>query len=221
VTPGSDDNEFVELNVHHNGTNEYTHGLYITSSRNLVENSTVQENAGAGVHLFSSNTLTVNDNVVRGNWIVSNARAGSWGQGIVVSRGARNRAYNNVVVGNVLGIHVDYSAADTDVYNNTVYANAREGLLIGTGSTGADVRNNIVYANTGGNYYNRGAGTTQSHNLSGVDPRFANPAAGDYRLRADSPAVDAGMILTVVSDDFDGTPRPQHGAFDIGAFELR
>ena len=222
VTHGANDNEFIELDVHHNGINEYTHGFYIASSGNRVENSTIYQNGGTGVHLYASNSLTVNDNVVHGNWITSNARAGSWGPGIIVSRGARNRVYNNVVVANVRGIQVDYSAAETDVYNNTIYANTREGIFIGTGSADADVRNNIIYGNSGVNYSEDGTRTTHSHNLIGVNPGFVNAPAGDYRLRADSPAVNAGMILTpLVTTDLEGTSRPQHGAFDIGAFELR
>ncbi|MGE0479411.1 MAG: right-handed parallel beta-helix repeat-containing protein [Phycisphaerae bacterium] len=52
------------------------------------------------------------------------------------------------------------------------------------------------------------------------DPRFA--ARGDYRLRADSPAIDAGAAdhpsTPVV--DFDGNARPLTGGYDIGAFEF-
>ena len=220
VTSGSNDNEFIELDVHHNGTNEYTHGFYIASSGNRVENSTIYQNGGTGVHLYAGSS-TVNDNVVHGNWIASNARAGRWGPGISVNNGARNRIYNNMVMDNVRGIQVDYSAAETDIYNNTIYANTREGIFIGAGSADADVRNNIIYGNSGANYSEDGTRTTHSHNLIGVNPGFVNAGAGDYRLRADSLAVNAGMILPLVTVDHEGTPRPQHGAFDIGAFEFK
>jgi hypothetical protein len=60
------------------------------------------------------------------------------------------------------------------------------------------------------------------------EPAFVDAAAGNYRLRPDSPCIDAGTNLSaIVSNDLDGRPRPVDGngdglaAFDIGAFEYR
>jgi hypothetical protein len=63
------------------------------------------------------------------------------------------------------------------------------------------------------------------------DPRFVNglpplptvaalldPA--DFRLRADSPAIDAGLALTEVLTDFFGGSRADNGRPDIGLYEL-
>lgn len=49
---------------------------------------------------------------------------------------------------------------------------------------------------------------------------FVRPAAGDYGLREDSPARDAGLTLAEVTEDIDGTPRPRGPASDIGAYEI-
>ena len=49
---------------------------------------------------------------------------------------------------------------------------------------------------------------------------FVSPAGDDYRLRADSPARDAGLTLAEVTEDIDGTPRPRGPASDIGAYEV-
>jgi len=49
---------------------------------------------------------------------------------------------------------------------------------------------------------------------------FVRPAAGDYGLREDSPARDAGLTLAEVIEDIDGTPRPRGPASDIGAYEI-
>ena len=46
------------------------------------------------------------------------------------------------------------------------------------------------------------------------------PAAGDHRLRADSPARDAGTPRADVPDDLEGTPRPQGPGWDNGAYEV-
>ena len=49
-------------------------------------------------------------------------------------------------------------------------------------------------------------------------PRFVNPAAHDYHLQADSPAVNAGVDAGVTVD-WEGDIRPQGTAPDIGANE--
>ncbi len=57
------------------------------------------------------------------------------------------------------------------------------------------------------------------HSAFGVDPRFIDPAAGDYGLRVDSPAIDAGMALPELNYDMNAVARPQGWAWDIGAHE--
>ena len=54
------------------------------------------------------------------------------------------------------------------------------------------------------------------------NPVLANPAAGDFSLRAeDTCALDRGVLRASTPDeDLDGNPRPQGAAIDIGADEL-
>lgn len=57
-------------------------------------------------------------------------------------------------------------------------------------------------------------------NITG-DPKFADPNNGDFRLAADSPAINAGdnSAPGLPMTDLDGHPRVVGSAVDIGAFE--
>ncbi len=93
----------------------------------------------------------------------------------------------------------------------------------------ATVRNNAISAT--GRYMWTNSSPAVSHNavpgnltlrpgdLRVSDHKFVDPAKGDFRLKPDSPLVDAGAYVGVEAD-FDGTPVPQGGAPDIGAFEF-
>jgi len=64
-------------------------------------------------------------------------------------------------------------------------------------------------------------GVAFSGNLDNVDPRFVSADRVDFHLQATSPAIGAGSLLSVVSNDFDGAPRPAAGGYTIGAYEYR
>ena len=44
---------------------------------------------------------------------------------------------------------------------------------------------------------------------------------GDYHIQTTSPAIDTGTTVIGVTHDYDGAPRPQGAAFDIGADEVK
>ncbi len=56
-------------------------------------------------------------------------------------------------------------------------------------------------------------------NIIAGDPGFVNPWAGDFRLRSDSPCVDAGTVVDAPLDDMQGRTRPQGMGVDMGAHE--
>jgi hypothetical protein len=59
------------------------------------------------------------------------------------------------------------------------------------------------------------AATKQDSNSIHGDPLLNS----DLTLQAPSPCIDAGITLSTVTDDFNGTARPQGAEYDIGAFE--
>jgi hypothetical protein len=223
-------NEFQHLTLTGGGPvqlgDEFSAMFYIQTPDNLIEDCIIENGVGAGVEIYNGNSpgsapdrTIVRNTIIRNFTTSTNTRA----YGIIAARGTGHQLYNNLIyniantAGRSGGIYV-YNSANTDVYNNTVYANALYGILVETYSSGTAVRNNISYGNGVGDYLNYGSGTSESNNLL-TNPRFVNAGGGDFRLQSSSPAIDAGAYLSLVTSDQLGVSRPQGNGYDIGAFE--
>jgi parallel beta-helix repeat protein len=110
--------------VHDNGHDDFDHGLYISSSDNLVDGCEIYNNSGWGVHVYdeSNKKGKVNDNLISNNKIYRNGKSGR-GSGVILSSGSGNQAYNNEIWENIGGIQIDYGAVNTEVHNNIIYRN--------------------------------------------------------------------------------------------------
>jgi hypothetical protein len=128
-----------------------------------------------------------------------------------------NLLRNNIFTKNGLG-GVTVYGNNNKFYNNVLYDN-NHGLE--TRYSGNIVCNNIAYGNRQQNLADYGSGNTFSHNLVNSNPKFVNTAAGDFRLRSDSPAIDQGMALSEAPKDYAGVLRPQGAGYDIGAYEYK
>ena len=62
------------------------------------------------------------------------------------------------------------------------------------------------------------AATDKGQGSIQADPRFVDPAGGNFHIQDISPAIDAGVNIGL-AEDLDETPRPQGGGYDIGAYE--
>jgi parallel beta-helix repeat protein len=142
---------------------------------------------------------------------------------------------NNVFAhGGAWGIDV-HQIDNVMVENNTFYDIQYHGAGFRNNSLNNVVVNNIFY-NTGTSYWaSDGATLSGDHNLIfesndpgqigpndilGVDPLLIDPGHNDFHLGENSPAIDAGQTLADVTRDLEGTPRPQGGGYDIGAYEF-
>jgi len=137
----------------------------------------------------------------------------------------------NGTMGSQMGVHI---------LNNTFY-NLQEFGIIACNAPAIEVKNNIFHSintpyftnvaicgtispqdptsNVGNNLAYLTGGSSHPNDIWGVDPRFVDPANGNYHLQSGSPAIDAGITHPMVTLDFDFLVRPVGPATDIGAFE--
>ena len=169
--------------------------------------------------------------------------------GVYLSRGTnvmvRNNVFYNIARGWAIQMYPD-SLSQIFVVNNTfAFPNPHEDghIIVAATLTNAVIANNIFYQPlTAGVWFDgattsnvtveynltmggtaaegNGAGVTLSNNLDNTDPKFVNASTFNFTLQAGSPAIDAGVTLSYVTNDFLGTSRPQGVAYDIGAFEF-
>ncbi len=225
----------------------YGCGIYLEgrSRNNLVESNLIAGGTVAGVSFFGSSRNTVINNVLVdiapdndwdmaaafvlhhslegaptepvGNLIAHNTVWGCPGPLFAqkpegsVSSGDRNRFVNNVFVRCrfltplpkfaqvVLEHNGWYSCPQTDRSDLRALKHSIKGYL-------ANLRQD-----TDRDY--------AAHGLVAIDPRLEDPAAGNFIPGKDSPVVDAGIALEIVTKDKDGTVRPQGKAPDLGAYE--
>ena len=148
------------------------------------------------------NFTEAHNNIVRKNIFHDYGISTNGGVAILLSSGANNTAYNNLIY-NVAGV----------------------GLAATGGANNSILKNNISFSNGTDTAFS-GTGTVATNNLT-TNPQFSNPAAGDFHLQSGSPAINQGADLSgpigctdgSTCVDFAGTIRPRGPAWDIGAYE--
>ena len=186
----------------------------VTIEGNMIMNNRTDNRGGAVRLWYGGNSLLLN-NIIRDNF------AGSEGSAIW-SHGSNPIIEHNTVVNNTggdgSGVYLDETSNGSVI--NTIIAGHTLGITVAAGGSvdlNGTLWGNGVWANgadTGG------AGTVNlgTNNITG-NPAFKDPANGDYHITGVSAAVNAG-IVTNVTEDIDGDPRPRNGGYDIGADEI-
>jgi hypothetical protein len=141
-----------------------------------------------------------------------------WGNhGIYTDNSSGNALIHHNVIWNVadLAIVRNQGEMPNRIYNNTVCSGTM-GLLVDNKVD--DIRNNI-FTTWNGDFGGNPPKTdlkNASHNLySDTDPQFVDAAHYDFRLKAQSPAIAAGVAIPPYTDGFTG-PAPDIGALAYG-----
>jgi hypothetical protein len=194
-------------NIHHNKVwNQARVGIYVGGTGGYTRNITVANNmvyrSAHGIAVSTENSGHTENVTIINNVIYSNRSRGigiaAWGPG------------------------PDYSINDVKVINNTVTKNGAIGIhMDNPQATNVLIRNNISYDNASGQQIRVTKGRAVVERNVTSNPRFRNPASGDFSLLSDSPAIDAGMSAYAPSTDFANNRRPLGSGPDIGAYEVR
>lgn len=189
--------------------------LCIVGASPAIVNTIVAENGctgvadeagGGGIGCADASSPTIADCVVACNTTAT--QAGGMGAGSPVWGGDCDPVCVNTIFFENGDVAVYEGMADSDVtLKNCLFFGNAAGDVWDEDST---LYTGAVQINT----HVAGA----SHCVSG-DPKFVDADSGDYRVEADSPAVDAGTPDGAPDTAIDGVPRPQGSADDIGPYE--
>lgn len=214
-----------------NGASQIGGGLHITGSPMIAHNlirsnvaiSTSANAVAAGGAIYCNRGMpTLLDNVFIANRAVNTLRAtNSLGGAIYLftPSGDLPSIFNNTLLDNHAGMGggVFMRPGSSAHIANNIVAFGSSGLIADSPTNSTVLRNNCVFGNTGNDYLNL---DPDAGSLA-ADPRLVDWQAGNYRLRADSPCLDAGDAgIAVGSLDFFAEPRRSGRAPDIGADEF-
>ena len=200
-------------------------GAYQSTLANclLITNLSTYGGGGADSSLLVNCTLSRNQGLSGGAGFCTNyccvfsGNAGT--QGGALSGGV---AANCLIISNTAATYGG-GACQGRLYNCTVVGNSATNY--GGGVSGSTVYNSILHRNWAPyapNYYGDSSLVScYAYNSGYGDPWFVNLAAGNFRLQANSPCINAGNNAYVTnSADLDGNPRVMGGNVDLGAYEF-
>jgi len=192
-------------------------GRFAPGESNCQPTTNTWQNHDHGIYHGVGDNVIVRNNIFYNNhrgWCYQRyngggARAtGVWLVNNVFAFANPNRAGQIIIAGDTLGLVIA---------NNIFYQATAAGIEwdASDGGTwaGAIVKNNI---STNGISDPNVTGPIFTNNLINTDPKFMSPLTADFHLQAGSPAFNAGVVLTQVTDNFDGVLRT--GIPNIGAY---
>ncbi len=186
--------------------------------------------SGGGGGLYSLSQTTVTASRVAGNHAQQGGGLYFWGGGEIVNSLLADNLASVAGADLYVNFHGDVTilfstlasatlnpgqaillSSGTLQVTDTIISNYAVGISAATGATAAE-KYNLFYGNTADT---QGSVTHGGHAVTGQNPQFVNPGAGDYHLNGNSPAIDHGTDAGIYVD-YDGDKRPLGAGYDIG-----
>ena len=146
-----------------------------------------------GINVYTSSNLRIENNT----FVSSLAFTQWWPRGVRLVSSPGAVVQNNIFV-DVGATGCAYLEADSA---------SQSGLKAG---------HNLVWMSDG----RKPPGSPRSNDLWNVDPQFVDRAADNYHVKTGSRAIDSGIALAHITNDYDGHPRPMGAGWDRGAHEI-
>lgn len=202
-------------------------GRYSAGENGCNPTTEYYKNHDHGVYVDSnSNNVTIKNNIfyrIEHGWGVQVYPSGVDSLEIVNNTFVWPNPYN---VGNII---LAASAAVTNlrIENNISYSPNTDFIYVYTSSGfSGTVANNLIF--NGAISSATPGGLNFTGNLPNTDPLLVNPGNStidstvmvNANLNSGSPAIDAGLTISDVTNDYAGMARPQGSGYDIGALEF-
>jgi hypothetical protein len=219
------DTDAIGMNIGQGSSNIVVRGNLLEWISRRRDGTVFYGNRANAIYVNGGATTLIENNVVRDSeWAYTVCSEPGYPNShhVVIRNNVAYRTYAGVMLGN--WYNSDPSPVyDVKVVNNTLH-DVEHGFVIRP-YTSATIswRNNLV-SNVAIPVVNATgwATGTMAYNVTTSDARFVNAGAGDFRLQAGSPALEAGDPVTSADDagsvDFWGNAR-FNGRIDAGAFE--
>jgi hypothetical protein len=132
-----------------------------------------------------------------------------------------NNTFVSLTAGDHGGQIILWNAQSNLTIQNNIWYNPRNYAIIRywSSATACVIDHNMVYGAVG--LISDSSGCSVGANQIGTDPMFVNVSTPpyDFHLRPESPAIDAGVIISGITAGADGLARSQGRSTDLGAYE--